>query len=121
MPWHYQHHECDDTGRNTRSIIPSFVLVVLHAHGQRMIPMEHTVMTGCALCAVLGRIVTYDPAAGNQARQVSMELKTTSGGSHHTTWITPQHGICANDLLLELLEGLEPSEVVYIHVHVSRI
>jgi hypothetical protein len=117
LAWHTDHHACDIGGRRKRPMISAFIAVLLHRNQKVMIPMEQTIMSGCALCALLSKLVLYLPSYKDAQRVRSLEVVTDCNGRRETTWISPEHGAEANEMLLEVLCNIAPGDFVSIRMH----
>jgi hypothetical protein len=92
-------------------------MVLVTHDGNILVPMEEAMMQGCAICALLAKIVTYARKYCGRYFTGSLEIMRDCAGWQSRTWIYPEHGLCANDFLMELLQGISSGDVLKVRMH----
>jgi hypothetical protein len=120
LPWHLDHSRCTEGNAHAAPTVPSFIisLSLCKDRHHNIIPVEETVLTVCGICALLTKLVPYLPKAAAHHRSIdTMEIIHTNNGIRETRWITPEHGVIAHDLMMELFQNIKDGDMVTVRIH----
>jgi hypothetical protein len=111
---HFEHADCEKDGQRTPVDIAAFII---RLDPGIQIPMEQTLITGCALCAMLRKVMPYLPNSSVDDSLQSLELQVDTAGIKRTLFIQCGHGLIAHRLLLEWLQSVEEADIVLMRFH----
>jgi hypothetical protein len=120
LPWHAQHHECQERGAQNPFSVASFVLVVNTGNKTVLMPMEKTTISGCALCALLSGIARYLNNRSVIIRLDSMEFAGDIYGRKVCAVVAPNHGTAANQVLVDLLQSVGAGTILSLKLRICR-
>jgi hypothetical protein len=112
LPWHAEHHQCQERGAQNPFSVASFVLVVNTGNKTVLMPMEKTTISGCALCALLSGIARYLNNEAVIIRLGSMEFAGDIYGRKVCAVVAPEHGTAGNQVLVDLLQSVRAGTIV---------
>jgi hypothetical protein len=116
IPWHRNHYECVEAGRGNPFFVESFVLMLFEGNKRVMVPLEQAALKGCTMCAFFGKVGRYMSEPARLYFPDSIQLVVDIDGKTHTTVATPDHGIQANRLLVDLLKMIQAGSVIHMTV-----
>jgi hypothetical protein len=116
LPWHFEHERCVKNAMQKHLRVPSFVVTVLYGDIRTIIPMEETLMSDCALSALAKKLALYLPQLQVSCDIRELELKVNRFGKRSTLIVDFEHGLIAQETLMEWFERLEDGDLVTIKV-----
>jgi hypothetical protein len=117
IPWHPEHHTCEERGRRNPRTVPSFVPIILHQEARPMVPIESAIIRGCAMCALLRKVANYLVIQDRKHAFGTLGLFVKKEDKRLTTFIDFDHGLYAEELLTEFLQSVEVGDVVKMKVY----
>jgi hypothetical protein len=111
---HFEHADCEAHGQRAPVEIAAFII---RLDPGIQIPMEQTLITGCALCAILRKVMPYLPKGPVDDSLQTFEFQLETSGIKRTLFIECGHGLIAHRLLLEWLQSVEEADVVVMRFH----
>jgi hypothetical protein len=115
IPWHFEHAQFDKNARRDRTLI-SPLLIILTVGASTYVPVEYTLMTRCAICALLRKILPYFPWSKTNGLRLCLEFKYTQVGKRQVVVLQASHGVIAHSVLVDVLKCIGEGDVVKLKV-----